>query len=185
MTAISDAALRAALKSQFRSALATLRGAITKCTDELWLSTEYPVPCWQMGYHALFFAHFYMEQREADFRPWAKHRADCQYPDGIPGPADPASPLPLAPTPPYTRAEALEYCAHVESMVDAQIDAMDFSRTECGFPWYPMGKLEHMLVNIRHVQHHAAQLADRIRTAAGPGEGLGVDWVGRVLPPAK
>lgn len=174
---VSDAALRAALKSQYRSALATLRAAITKCSEELWLSEQYPVACWQHAYHGLFFGDFYAEQREADFRPWPKHRADNQNPDGIPGPPDPASPLPWLPEP-YTRAEALEYCTHIEGLADSRIDAMDFSRTECGFHWYPMGKFEHMLVNIRHVQHHAAQIADRIRTAAGPGEGLGISWIG-------
>ena len=32
-----------------------------------------------------------------------------------------------------------------------------------------MSKLEHQLVNLRHIQHHAAQLADRLRSAAMSG----------------
>jgi hypothetical protein len=37
-----------------------------------------------------------------------------------------------------------------------------------------MGKLEHQFINIRHIQHHAAQLADRLRVA----KNVGVAWVG-------
>lgn len=52
--------------------------------------------------------------------------------------------------------------------------AMDLGAEESGFPWHPMSKLEHQLVNLRHLQHHVGQLNDRLR--AGVGEG--VDWVG-------
>jgi hypothetical protein len=37
-----------------------------------------------------------------------------------------------------------------------------------------MSKLEHQLLNIRHLQHHTAQLADRLRQHAGAG----IDWIG-------
>jgi hypothetical protein len=37
-----------------------------------------------------------------------------------------------------------------------------------------VSKLEHQLVSIRHLQHHTAQLADRVRTRVG----IGIDWVG-------
>jgi len=62
----------------------------------------------------------------------------------------------------------------VDSMVDSAVDAMDLASTESGFYWYKVSKLEHQLVNIRHIQHGAAQLADRLRTA----NGIGVRWVG-------
>ena len=45
---------------------------------------------------------------------------------------------------------------------------------QSGFPWYQMSKLEHQFVNLRHIQHHAAQLADRLRSAAN----IGIKWVG-------
>jgi len=43
---------------------------------------------------------------------------------------------------------------------------LDLDSAESGFSWYQMSKLEHQLVNIRHIQHHGAQLADRLRSAA-------------------
>ena len=35
-------------------------------------------------------------------------------------------------------------------MVDAAVDAMDLTATECGFWWYQVSKLEHQLINLRH-----------------------------------
>jgi hypothetical protein len=60
-------------------------------------------------------------------------------------------------------------------MIDACIDALDLSAPQCGFPWYKMSTLEHQIVNIRHIQHHAAMLSSRLRQSAG----IAVDWVGK------
>jgi hypothetical protein len=150
-----------------------LREAIDRCPEELWLSTEHLNPCWQVAYHALFFTHFYGQTEEAAFRPWTHHQANVQYPDGIPGPPDPKSTLPLVARP-YTKREALEYWAFCDGSIDAWVDAMDLSSASSGFSWYPIPKLEHQLVNLRHIQHHAAQLATRLRTS----EDIGIDWVG-------
>jgi hypothetical protein len=38
-----------------------------------------------------------------------------------------------------------------------------------------MPTLEHQIVNIRHIQHHAAALSSRLRRSAG----IGVNWVGK------
>jgi len=165
--------LRASLKSQYHAALAMLRDAVEKCPDDLWTDPRPRNACWQLAYHALFFAHMYSERDEASFRPWERHVADVQVPDGIPGPPDPSSSLPLI-APPYSKADVLAYCGFCDARVDAAVDAMDLSATGSGFSWYPIPKIEHQLVNLRHIQHHAAQLADRVRAAAD----VGVDWVG-------
>jgi hypothetical protein len=54
-----------------------------------------------------------------------------------------------------------------------EVDALDLDSPESGFSWYQVPELEHQLVNLRHMQHHTAQLADRLRSAAG----VGVRWV--------
>jgi hypothetical protein len=54
------------------------------------------------------------------------------------------------------------------------VDTLDLDNPQSGFHWYKMSKLEHQFVNIRHVQHHAAQLADRLRAAAD----IGTPWIG-------
>lgn len=165
--------LRSVLKSQYHAALAMLHEAIQRCPDDVWSSTHHTNAFWQVAYHTLFFTHLYLQPEEAAFRPWAHHQGDVQHPDGIPGPADPRSALPLIPEP-YTRAQVLEYWTFCDQMVDEAVDALDFESPDSGFYWYKMSKLEHQFVNIRHVQHHAAQLADRLRSAAD----IGIKWVG-------
>lgn len=41
-------------------------------------------------------------------------------------------------------------------------------------PWYDCPKLDHQIVNIRHVQHHAALLSGRLRSAIG----VDIGWIG-------
>lgn len=171
-----DDAVRATLKSQYHAALAMFRDAVTKCPDGEWLDTRHRNAFWQVAYHTLFFTHLYLQPDEAAFRPWERHQP-AQHSDGIAGPPDPASALPLIPQP-YSKEDVLAYWELCDGMVDAAVDALDLRRADSGFYWYKMPKLEHQLVNIRHVQHHAAQLADRLRACAD----VGVRWVGGRRP---
>lgn len=168
-----DQALRTSLKSQYHAALAMLRETIERCPEELWLDDEPRNAFWQVAYHTLFFAHLYLQPSEEAFRPWVGHQSGVQHEDGIAGPADPDSDLPLVPQP-YSKPDALAYWSVCDGMVDVAVDALDLRSPESGFSWYPIPKLEHQLVNLRHIQHHMAQLADRLRQA----EDVGVRWVG-------
>ena len=166
-------ALRSILKSQYHAALAMLRESLERCPDDLWFSKEPTNAFWQIAYHTVFFAHMYLHRNEAAFQPWEQHQTAVQHPDGIPGSVDPESPLPLIPDP-YTREQVLAYWSVCDRMVDQAIDTLDLDNPDCGFYWYSVSKLEHQIVAIRHIQHHAAQLADRLRAA----EDIGIRWVG-------
>jgi hypothetical protein len=155
VTSVPD--VRAVLKSQYRAALAMLREAIDRCPDDEWLRRDCKNAFWQVAYHALFFTHLYLQPTEQAFVPWRHHQGDD---DGTKGA-------------PYSKAQVLEYWGFVDRAVDSAVDAVDLTSTESGFSWYRMSKLEHQLVNIRHVQHHGAQLADRVRAAAD----IGIKWV--------
>jgi DinB superfamily len=170
---ITPAALRTVLKSQYHAALAMLGEAIQRCPDEVWSSSEHKNAFWQIAYHTLFFAHAYLQTDKEAFHPWEHHQGGVQHPDGIAGPADPNSSLPLIPKP-YTKAQVLEYWTFCDQMLDDAVDKLDLESAQSGFPRYPISKLEHQLVNLRHIQHHAAQLADRLRSAAD----IGIKWVG-------
>ena len=170
--AIATHAFRDALKSQYHAGLAMLRGAIVQCPDALWTDAAPTNAFWQVAYHTLFFTNYYLGPGEDTLDAWPGHRRDVQHPDGIAGRSDPDSPLPLLPEP-YTREQALAYWRHVDRVVDGAVDALDLHAPDSGFSWYRMSKLEHQLVNLRHLQHHTAQLADRLRAALD----VGVDWV--------
>jgi hypothetical protein len=169
--------LRPILKSQYHAALAMLRESIEQCSDDLWYSDEPTNAFWQVAYHAVFFTHLYLERSSSAFRPWERHQREVQHPDGIAGPSDPTSALPLIPSP-YSKGDVLEYWEVCDQMVDAAVDALDLRSNDSGFSWYPIPKVEHQIVNIRHIQHHTAQLADRLRASAG----IGVQWVGARRP---
>jgi hypothetical protein len=170
-------AVRASLKSQYHAALAMLREAIERCPEDLWYDEKPTTAYWQHAYHALFFTDYYLQPTSEHLQSWQGHRTDVQHPDGIPGPADPTSTLPLVPEP-YTKEEVLAYWSVCDRLVDSAIDALDLLSPESGFSWYPIPKLEHQLVNLRHIQHHTAQLADRLRAYRDHG----VRWVGHRRP---
>jgi hypothetical protein len=154
-----DQAIRAALKSQYRAALETVRDAIQQCPDDLWEERGALPPFWQIAYHAVFYAHFYMLQEHKGLRPWHKHRRN-------------ASALESDGEPAYTKADVLGYLDEVLASMAATLDSLNLATAESGFPWYRMPKLDHEILNIRHIMAHAGQLDAMLRQ-----RGLaGVDW---------
>jgi hypothetical protein len=158
--------VRAALKTQYHAALAMLRQAIEECPDDLWDCDDGTPRFWRVAYHALFFTHMYLQRNRKAFRAWEHHRDECQ---ALGSPRQPAEAMP-----PYTKAQVLDYWQLCDAMVDGDVDRMDLDAPECGFSWYNLPKLDHQINNIRHVQHHTALLAGRLRSARG----IDVKWVG-------
>jgi hypothetical protein len=173
-TPVGSDEIRKIIKSQYHASLAMLRETIERCPDELWMSTASTNGFWQIAYHAVFFAHLYVLPNAQAFRPWAEHQKDTQNEDGLAGPPDPKSSLPLIPRP-YTRSQVLAYLGITDDMVDDAVNSLDIHNPDCGFPWYKnITKLEHLFISIRHIQHHGGQLADRLRNAVDQG----TRWVG-------
>ena len=162
--------LRAILKSQYHAAFGMLKQAVEQCPDGLWLSGEHPNAFWHVAYHAAFVTYLYLHPDFEGFHPWPNHREGYQFLGPVPGNPQ------LRPKieEPYSKAQIMEFVQLCDGAVDGDLDKLDLGAPESGFPWYKMSKLEHQLVNIRHLQHHAAQLADRLRRVAG----VGIDWVG-------
>ncbi|MDR7418589.1 MAG: DinB family protein [Armatimonadota bacterium] len=158
---ISTEELRRGLKSQYHACLAMLRATVRLCPDDLWFNQDgHANPFWRIAYHTLYYTHLYLQPNNRAFRAWEHHQRGIQRMDS-----------PLGPRRPYTRAEVLAYGSVCDRMVDDAVDALDLAAPQSGFRWYRMPKLEHQIVNIRHVQYHQAQLADRLRAATGAGVG--------------
>ena len=158
--------IQAALKSQYHGGMAMLRAALDSCPEGLWADDSYRNQSWQVIYHTLFYTDFYLSASEQAFVPWSHHRKGYwelgPAPDGT---------LRI----PYSREELTAYWKDLESRIDLAVDSLDLNAPECGFPWYQMGKLEHQLVNIRHLQHHTGQLTERLRQSAQ----IGLKWHGK------
>jgi hypothetical protein len=65
-----------------------------------------------------------------------------------------------------------EFHGLCQAEVEAKVPALDLAAPS-GFHWLPFNKLELQFYNIRHLQHHTGQLADRLRIVAN----VGVAWV--------
>lgn len=162
----NDDTLRHAITSQYLAALAMLRQVIEKCPDDLWLSRSMRNQMWRVAYHALFFAHLYLQPSAQDFVPWAKHRVEVES-DAERERAD---------AKPYSRQELLEYLDLCVEQVKTQTATVDLNAGS-GFSWYPIGKIEMQFVNIRHIQQHAGELAEQLSDKAG----IEINWVGKGL----
>ena len=172
--------IKAVIKSQYHASLATLRQFVEQCPESLWLQVgPQPVACWQIVYHTLYFTELYLQISDEHFNPFM-HRDDPNFKPwddvlhDLSRTVKNKGKLPEGLSP-YTIDQMQDYWQAVDDMVDACVDQMDLDADDCGFHWYSVGKLEHQFVNIRHVQHHAAMLADRLRVAAN----VGIDWVSK------
>ena len=161
--------IQAALKSQYHGALAMLRQAVERCPDDLWAAGEHPRAFWRIAYHALFYTHFYLQRDVDAFRTWDGHRRDTQFLEALPWPPH-AQPEVVEP---YTKREVLAYWGVVDRMIDDGVDRLDLDAPECGFPWYRMPKLDHQIMNVRHIQQHVGQLAERLVAVGADPDGIG------------
>jgi hypothetical protein len=157
------------IKSQYHASLEMLRQAIIKCPASLWNDQEPKNKFWHISYHALFYTRLYLQDSEKEFVPWSKHRNEYQFLGPLPWPPhkEPAS------SEPYSKEEILEYLEVCLNQVNEKVTSMDMDGPS-GFHWLPFSKMELQFYNIRHIQHHAGVLCDRLRNA----ENVGVDWVG-------
>ena len=162
--------MRSSLKSQYHAGLAMLRSAISQCPEVAWNDAGHANRFWHVAYHVLFYTDFYLHPDVDSFTPWDGHRKDLNYMGMAPG----QPPRPVEPGEPLTRERLLDYWRVVDGRVDPAVDALDLGAPESGFWWYRMSKLEHLLVNLRHLQHHTGQLVERVRGAGGDP----VAWVG-------
>src|SRR5471030_96357 len=144
--------VRFALKRQYHAGLAMLRECVEKATDDVWIAGTHPHNFWRITYHAVFFTHLYLGQTEADFKAWEKNR------EGVIDLWASENPEIVEP---YSQSEILSYIDLVDKMIDETVDNLDLDREDTGIPWYKnMGKLEHEILNIRHLQTHVGQLSE-------------------------
>jgi hypothetical protein len=158
-----------ALTGQYRAGLTMLRDCIVKCPDDLWPAGTHPRAFWRIAYHVLFYTHFYAMPDHETFTPWPGHVNHAivlwedDRLDGIP---------PVETT--YSQADVLKYLDWVMESIGGWVDALDLDATESGFPWYPIPKLDHQIVNVRHLGTHTGQLQELLMA-----RGIDTDWAGK------
>jgi hypothetical protein len=155
-----DSGDRAVLRQQLGASIDMLENALLACPDEVWADRSQPPEFWYVTYHALFFLDLYLSGSVEGFTPPAPFTL---------GELDPAG---LLPERPYGKDELRAYLEHGRKKCLTVIEALtdERAREHCTFPWGEVSFMELLLYNMRHVQHHAAQLnlILRQKTASAP-----------------
>jgi hypothetical protein len=144
-----DTTWKAILWQQFGAAIDMLENALLACPDRLWSDHAQQQEFWYLVYHTLFFLDLYLSDAVEGFAPPAPFTL---------AELDPAASLPARP---YRKDELQAYLAHGRGKCRAKIEALTEESTSqrCGFEWLDVSVTELLLYNMRHVQHHAAQLS--------------------------
>jgi hypothetical protein len=133
---------------QFGAAIDMLENAMRACPDELWSDRQRQPEFWYVAFHTLFFLDFYLSESEAGFIPREPFTLSELDPEGV------------LPERSYTKDELQTYLEHgrrkcrlkIETLIDEQVGQ------RCAFESPDVTVAELLLYNMRHVQHHAAQL---------------------------
>lgn len=143
-----------------------MRQCIEACPDDVWLEGTHPRNFWRIAYHGIFYTHLYLQTHEGAFVPWAKQR------DTVRVLWDDEEPVPVEPA--YSKAELIEYLELVDRGVDGWVDGLDLDSKDPGFSWYSIPKLDHQILNVRHLGGHVGQLSELLMA-----RGIDVDWISK------
>lgn len=138
-----DDAIKQLYWQQFGAAIDMLGNAIKSCPDSLWETQLY----WYNAYHCLFYLDYYLSDPD-DFMPPPPIGSSEFDPDGA------------LPERVYTKSELLDYLAYCRKkcfdVIMMLTEESALKHWTNPYRSYPMAEM--LLYNMRHVQHHAAQL---------------------------
>ncbi|TWT90043.1 DinB superfamily protein [Pseudobythopirellula maris] len=155
--------------AQFEAALATLGHCIDRCPEAAWDAPVAELKFCQVVHHTLFFTDLYLDQGDEAFRAQPFHAEHASYF------RDYEELEPQRQTHLYDRSTTVAYLQHCREKAIAQIEAETEASLAAGAanPWIKFTRAELHLYNLRHVQHHAAQLSLRLRL----DHGVDIPWV--------
>ncbi|MEP7233596.1 MAG: DinB family protein [Ginsengibacter sp.] len=152
------------LWKQFGASIDMLENAMRLCPDELWNTGR---KFWYNAYHCLFFLDYYLTPKPIGFSPPLPYTLSEFDPSGA------------MPERVYTKEELLVYLQFnrdkCQKLITGLTEETFDSRwiNESGTMDYSLFEL--LLYNMRHVQHHAAQLNLMLRQEIN----YAPDWVSR------
>ncbi len=155
------------LFSQFGASIDMLENAIRMCPEEVWESDKTSHQFWYMAFHTLFWLDYYLSDDPANFQPPPPHTvAEFDDEGTIPEQA-------------YSKDMLLKYLEHCREKCRAKIASLTAESMQsifCTDSGMEFTVFELLLYNMRHVQHHAAQLNLLLRQQIDDAP----NWVGRM-----
>jgi hypothetical protein len=151
------------LVHQFEAALCTLNAAVDRCPDLAWNAPVANLAFCQAAFHTLFFADLYLGPNVDALRRQPFHRDNAEFF------RDYEELEPRKQELFYDRPAINSYLAHCRQKVAAVLAAetAESLAAPAGFDWLKFNRAELHVYNIRHIQHHAAQLILRLRLDFG------------------
>jgi hypothetical protein len=133
---------------QFGAAIDSLENALVACPEQLWNDRSRKPEFWYLVYHTLFWLDFNLSDSPEGFSPPTPFGLEEMDPAGI------------IPERPYTKDELQTYLEHCRKKCRAKIESLTDKQAHerWVFGSVDLSVAELLLYNMRHVQHHAAQL---------------------------
>jgi hypothetical protein len=159
------------IANQLDAALCMLDLCVEQCPDAVWISRVGNLAFCQVVFHALFFTDFYLgDPNEEAFRSQPFHRGNTEIFRDYEELEDRVQVLL------YDKPAIKAYLGHCRRKASEVIAAETGASLQapCGFARKEFSRAELYVLNIRHIQHHAAQLSLRVRLDAKES----IPWVG-------
>ena len=136
------------LLQQYGAVIEMLETSIAVCPEEIWSDHAQKPEFWYLVYHTLFFLDLYLSGSLDGFAPPAPFTLDELDPAGV------------LPERPFTKDELENYLRHCRQKCRTTIENLtpDKAQENCKFSGFEISFGELLLDNLRHVQHHVAQL---------------------------
>lgn len=144
-----DEGVKEILWQQFGASIEMLENSMRACPEELWKERSHEPQFWHLVFHTLFFLDLYLSDSLEEFKPPAPFTLDELDERG------------LMPERVYTKEELQDYLEHGRRKCRALIQSLTEEKARASRSFFGSVKgslLELLLYNMRHVQHHAAQL---------------------------
>jgi hypothetical protein len=153
---------RRLIAGQFEASLSTLNHCIAWCPDDIWIARVARHRFCQVAFHVLYFADFYLSPDPEAFEGQPFHLA---HPNLFGALGRDEEPLEASGDGVYPRADLeayAEYCRRkAVEVITAETEEMLCAPAE--FLRRRFSRAELHVYNIRHIQHHAAQMIMRLR----------------------
>ncbi len=162
--------VRNLLTAQYHAALCTLDHCVEKCPDSSWNAPVARYPFCQVTFHTLFFLDYYLSQDEPSFLRQSFHLENASFFNDYEQ-LEYREPVEL-----YERGDIIKYMSYCrQKVIDVLAEETEASPGgPTKFPGRNFSRLELHVYNIRHIQHHAAQLSLRLKL----DHQIEINWVG-------
>jgi hypothetical protein len=143
-----DIKLKEIIWNQFGAAIDMLGNAILACPEEIWGKNLDDSEFWYKVFHTLFWIDFYLSDSDEGFVPPTPFTLSELDPAG------------LLPERVYTKDELKNYLDHCRKKCLNTIRTLSDEKANLHFKYgsIDLSFVELLLYNMRHVQHHTAQL---------------------------